>query len=269
MKLKWLIPLFLLGCIIIMSLLAPVITPYPPNEVHMERRLQQPSQSHLFGTDALGRDVLSRMIYGGRQSLLVAFFATLMALVIGIVVGFLSGYYGGRIDFVMTSLSNIFLGIPGISIMIAFVGVLGPSVKSLLLAIVINSWVGFSRIVRGEVMAIKNEYYIEATKNMGAKDWWIFVRHILPNLSDSLIILFVSRVGTVILSVAALSYLGLGLQPPTPDWAIMISDARPYFRSYPLLVLGPGGCIIVFVWSVLTIGDAIRDHLDIGGGRVE
>ncbi len=269
MKMKWLIPSVLLLSIVIVSAFAPVIAPYSPNEVHMEKRLQLPDKDHLFGTDALGRDVFSRMIHGGRQSLILAFFATLIALVIGMSIGFLAGYYGGALDFVLTSLSNIFLGIPGISIMVAFVGVLGPSVKSLLLAIVINSWVGFSRIVRGEVMSIKNEYYIEATKNMGAKDWWIFLRHILPNLSDSLIILFVSRVGTVILSVAALSYLGLGLQPPTPDWAIMISDARPYFRSYPLLVLGPGACIILFVWSVLTIGDVLRDRMDMGGNRIE
>lgn len=269
MKLKCLIPLVLLCCIIGMSVLAPILSPYPPNEVNMENRLQEPSRENIFGTDSLGRDVFSRMIYGGRQSLLLALLATLLALIIGVFIGFISGYYGGRIDFIMTNLSNVFLGIPGISIMIAFVGVLGPSIKSLLIAIVINSWVGFSRIVRGEVMAIKNEYYIEATKNMGAKDWWIFIRHILPNLSDSLIILFVSRIGTVILSVAALSYLGLGLQPPTPDWAIMISDARPYFRSYPLLVLGPGLCIILFVWSVLSIGDVMRDKLDTGGGRIE
>jgi len=264
-RIKWLLPLLLLTSIVLMSLFAPAISPYPPNQVNMTERLQLPSEEHLFGTDSLGRDVWSRMLHGGRQSLVLAFLATLIALCIGMTVGFLSGYYGGRIDFVVTSLSNIFLGIPGISIMIAFVGVLGPSVKSLLLAIVINSWVGFSRIVRGEVMTIKNEYFIEATRNMGAKDWWIFIRHILPNLSDSLIILFVSRVGTVILSVAALSYLGLGLQPPTPDWAIMISDARPYFRSYPMLVLGPGGCIILFVWSVLTLGDVMRDQMEVGG----
>lgn len=265
MKVKWIIPIIILLGIIITSIFAPQIAPFDPNAVNMENRLSLPDQTNIMGTDSLGRDVWSRMIYGGRQSMVLAFYATLIAMVIGLIIGFVAGYYGGRIDFFITSLSNIFLGIPSISIMIAFVGVLGPSAKSLLIAVVVNSWVGFSRIVRGEVLSIKNEYYVEAARNLGASDLWIFIRHIVPNLSNSLVILFVSKIGTVVLSVASLSYLGLGLQPPTPDWAIMISDARPYFRSYPFLALGPGSCIVLFVWSVLTLGDLLRDQFDIGG----
>ena len=258
-------PFFLLLFIITISILAPIISPFDPEAIDMNNRLIGTTKDHILGTDSLGRDTFSRVLHGGRQSILLAFLATLISMFIGTVIGFFSGYYGGKIDGIITSLSNIFLGIPGISIMVAFAGVLGPGLKSLLLAIVINSWVGFSRIVRGEVMNLKNEYYIDGLKNIGANDFWIFLRHILPNLSDSLIILFASKVGTVILGVASLSYLGLGLQPPAPDWAIMISDARPYFRSNPILFIAPGAAIILFVWCVHSIGDYMRDKMDVGG----
>ena len=259
-------PFYILCIIIIVSIMAPVISPFDPETIDMGNRLSGITKTNILGTDSLGRDTFSRVIYGGRKSILLAFLATLMSMIIGVVVGFFSGYYGGKLDGVITTLSNIFLGIPGISIMVAFAGVLGPGIKSLIIAIVINSWVGFSRIVRGEIMNIKNEYYIEGLKSVGANDFWIFLRHILPNLSDSLIILFASRVGMVILSVASLSYLGLGLQPPAPDWAIMISDARPYFRSNPILFIAPGTAIIIFVWCVHSIGDYMRDKMDISGG---
>lgn len=267
MKNKSMIAAIIILCfIIVISLLSPFISPYDPQHIDMTNRLSYPTKEHLLGTDSLGRDTLSRIMYGGRKSILLAFLATILSMMIGIIIGFFSGYYGGKVDMIITTASNVFLGMPGISIMIAFAGVLGPSMKSLLIAIVVNSWVGFSRIIRGEVMDIKNEYFIEGLKSLGANDFWIFIRHILPNLSDSLIILFVSRIGSVILSVAALSYLGLGLQPPEPDWAVMISDARSYFRSYPMLALAPGTCIVVFVWCVYIIGDYIRDKLDVNGG---
>lgn len=205
-------------------------------------------------------------MYGGRQSIILAFFATLLAMIIGILVGFFAGYYGGKIDHIITSFTNMFMGLPDISIMITVVAIMGPAVKSLLFAIVINSWTSFSRLVRIETMQLKKEYFVDGLKNMGAKDIYIFYVHILPNMSDTLVVVFVSRIGSVILNVAALSYLGLGLSPPYPDWAIMISDARTYFRSYPMLVMAPGTCIVTFVWCVHSIGDAIRDQLDVRGG---
>lgn len=263
---SYFIPVFGLGLIILMSVFAPLIAPYDPKLIDMTNRLADPTNAYWFGTDSLGRDILSRVIYGGRKSIILAFSATIISMIIGMIVGFFAGYYGGKIDVVITGISNVFLGIPGISIMIAFAGMMGPSMKSLLIAIVVNSWVGFSRIIRGEIMNIKNEYFIEGLKNFGASDFRIFLRHIIPNLSDSLCILFVSRIGSVVLSVASLSYLGLGLQPPEADWAIMISDARIYFRSHPLLVLAPGSCIVLFVWCVHSIGDILRDKLDVTGG---
>lgn len=263
MKIK--IPLFILGVILVLSILAPVIAPYNPLEIDMTNRLVGSSKYHLLGTDSLGRDTLSRVLYGGRQSIVLAFLATILAMVFGIIVGFFAGYYGGRVDSVITSVTNMFMGLPDISIMIAVVGIMGPSIKSLLVAITINSWTSFSRLVRIETMQIKGAYFVEGLKNIGAKDMYIFWKHILPNLSDTLIIVFVSKIGSVILNVTALSYLGLGLSPPYPDWAIMISDARTYFRSNAILVLAPGMCIVTFVWSLHSLGDGIRDKLDVRG----
>lgn len=255
-------PLFILIAMVTISICAPFLPLKSPYDVNMSHRLLPPGPEHILGTDSLGRDVLSRVLHGGRRSLVLAFFATLLAMGIGTAAGFFSGYYGGIVDSTITTVSNIFTGLPGMSIMIALAGILGPGMKSLLIAIVINSWVGFSRIVRGDVLRLKTEPFIEATENIGASRGWIFIRHILPNLSDSLIVLFTAKIGQVLLSVAALSYLGLGLQPPEPDWAIMISDARPYFRQLPSLVVAPGLAIVLFVWSVLSIGDNMRSRFD-------
>ncbi len=251
--------------IIVFSIAAPLLAPYSPTAIDMSLKLQSPSAEHWLGTDALGRDLFSRIIYGGRRSLLLAFIATVVAMSVGMLFGFISGYYGGKVDYIITIFTNIFFGIPGICITIAIVGIVGPGITSLILAVVINGWAGFSRIVRGEVMRIKSESYIEAARNMGVNDAKIFVKHIVPNLSDSLVVLFFSKIGSVLLFVAALSYLGLGLKPPTPDWAIMIADSRPYFRTYPILVLAPGVCITLFVWSVLSIGEIVRNKLDVKG----
>ncbi len=260
------IPIFILSIIILLSILAPLISPYDPLAIDMTNRLGDPGPQNWLGTDSLGRDTLSRVLHGGRQSIVLAFIATNLAMVVGVMVGFFAGYYGGKADSVITNITNMFMGLPDISIMIAAVGIMGPGVKSLLVAIIINSWTSFARLVRIETMQVKKEYFIDGLKNIGAKDIYIFYSHILPNLSDTLIIVFVSRIGSVILNVAALSYLGLGLSPPYPDWAIMVSDARTYFRSHPMLVLAPGTCIVAFVWCVHSIGDGIRDRLDVRGG---
>ncbi|MBS7527866.1 ABC transporter permease [Fusibacter paucivorans] len=259
-------PFMILGAIVLITILAPLLAPFDPEMIDMQNRLSAPTAAHILGTDSLGRDTFSRVLYGGRQSILLAFAATLISMGIGTAVGFVAGYYGGKADLLITGISNVFLGIPGVSIMVAFAGVLGPGMNSLLIAVTVNSWVGFSRIVRGEVMQLKHANFIEGMKSVGASDGWIFIRHVLPNLSDSLIILFATKVGSVVLSVASLSYLGLGLQPPAPDWAIMISDARPYFREHPLLMAAPGAAIITFVWSVHAIGDYMRDKLDVNKG---
>lgn len=254
----------LLAGIILMTIFAPVIAPYDPTQIDMAHRLAAPCRKHPLGTDALGRDVLSRVIYGGRASLLLAVIATSCSMALGLVIGVVAGYCEGIVDQVITIISNIFQGLPGTIMMIALVGILGSNTRSIILALVITSWVGFSRLVRGEVLKIKHELYIEGMRCLGASHLRIILRHILPNIRTNIIILFTTRVGRVVLSVAGLSYLGLGIQPPTPDWGEMISgSARRYFRSAPHLLWAPGICIILLTLSINLLGDILRDRLDV------
>lgn len=250
--------------IVLMTVLAPWLAPYSPTRIDMGNRLADPCWAHPLGTDALGRDVLSRIIYGGRASLLLAVAATCCSMGVGLAAGVAAGYCEGAVDAVITGVSNIFQGLPGMVMMIALVGILGSNTRSIVLALVITSWVGFSRLVRGEVLKVKNEMYIEGMRCLGAGHLRIILRHVLPNIRTNIIILFTTRVGRVVLSVAGLSYLGLGIQPPTPDWGEMISgSARRYFRSAPHLLWAPGLCIILLTMSINILGDLLRDRLDV------
>ena len=254
----------ILGAIVLMTIFAPWLAPYDPLEVNMELRLLDPCRAHPLGTDALGRDVLSRVIYGGRASLLLAVVATACSMAVGLVIGVAAGYCGGIVDGVITAVSNVFQGLPGMVLMIALVGVLERGTRSIILALVITSWVGFSRLVRGEVMKVKSEMYVEGMRCLGAGHLRIVLRHVLPNIRTNVILQFTTRVGRVVLSVAGLSYLGLGIEPPTPDWGEMVSGtARRYFRSAPHLLWVPGICIILLTLSINLLGDLLRDRLDV------
>lgn len=253
----------ILAFILLASLFAPLISPYNPLDMDLDKMLLKPSSTHLLGTDDMGRDLLSRIIYGGRQSIVLAFIATTLAALIGSTIGIIAGYYGGYADIIITACSSIFQGIPGTTILIALPAVLGPGIKGILIALVITSWIGFSRIMRGEVMRVKHEYYVAAAKSLGAGDLRVIVQHILPNALEGIIILFTNKIGNILLSVAALNYLGFGLQPPYPDWGIMIKESRTFFRSSPLLVIAPGICITLFVMSIHAIGNSLRDKFDV------
>ena len=254
----------ILLAILAMTIFAPWLAPYDPTEVNMKIRLLDPCREHLLGTDSLGRDVLSRVIYGGRASLVVAVFATCCSMALGLAIGIAAGYCEGPVDTVITAVTNIFQGLPGTVLMLAMVGIMGPNNMSIVLALVITSWVGFSRLVRGEVLKIKNELYIEGMRTLGAGHFRIILKHIIPNIRTNIIILFTTRVGRVVLSVAGLSYLGMGIQPPTPDWGEMISGpARRYFRTAPHLLWAPGLCIILLSLSINLLGDLLRDRLDV------
>lgn len=256
--------LTVLTVLLLMTIFAPWIAPYDPTQIDMSHRLLAPCRDHWLGTDALGRDVLSRVIYGGLASLLLAVIATCCSMALGLVIGIAGGYCGGIVDQILTIIANIFQGLPGTIMMIALVGILGSNTRSIILALVITSWVGFSRLVRGEVMKIRHELYIEGMRGLGASHLRIILRHILPNIRTNIIIMFTTRVGRVVLSVAGLSYLGLGIQPPTPDWGEMISgSARRYFRSAPHLLWAPGICIILLTLSIHLLGDILRDRLDV------
>lgn len=246
-----------------MSIFAPLLVPYDSEALDLLNKVAPPSAEHLLGTDNMGRDVLSRVMYGGRESILLAFLATFASMLVGLVLGMLAGYYGGAVDLTLTTISSIFQGLPSTTMMIALTSILGPGIRSLLIALTLTSWVGFSRIVRGEVMRVKQEYYVESARSMGFSDRRILFRHILPNIFESTMVWFTNRIGGAVLSVASLSYLGLGLQPPTPDWGIMIKESRTYFLSAPLLAVAPGICIVLFVLSIHIIGDWLRDRADV------
>lgn len=263
LKLRILCYSSILLTIILINIFAPYISPYEPNQISMANKLQTASTSHLLGTDNLGRDILSRVMYGGRVSILIAVTATCLSMSLGLIIGVLAGYFGGIIDTVLTIVSNIFQGLPGMTLMIALVGILGTGTKSLILALVVTSWVGFSRFVRAEVMRTKQETYVEAMRCFGANNFWIIIKSIIPNILGNCLVLFTTRIGRVVLSVSGLSYLGLGVQPPTPDWGAMISDAQKYFRTAPHLVIAPGVCIIIFSLVVNLLGDALRDYFDV------
>lgn len=262
-KLKDYFPLVLLLSIILVSILAPMIAPYDPLEMNMSIRMQPPSREHLLGTDSIGRDVFSRILYGGRASILLSAAATALSMLLGTIIGMAAGYFGGAVDFFITTVSNIFQGLPGMTMMIAIAGILGPGTGHVLFCLVITSWVSFSRLVRGEVMRVKQEEYVEGIRSFGASHLRILFIHILPNIAGNLIVVYTTRVGRTVLSVAGLTYLGLGLQPPAPDWGVMINDAKKYFRSSPHLLLAPGICIILLSFSVNLLGDVIRDKLDV------
>lgn len=249
--------------IILASILAPLLAPYDPNTLDLRNALTHPSMDHWLGTDNVGRDLFSRILYGGRQSLMLALLATSLSMALGCVIGLLAGYFGGAADAVITAVSNIFSGLPGMTMMIAIAGMMGAGVKSMLLALVITSWVGFSRLVRGEVMKIKQEYFVEGLRSLGAGNFRILFLHIAPNLLSSIIIIFATRIASSVLSVAALSFLGLGLQPPTPDWGVMINDARSHYRTNPLLAIAPGVCIAALSLSVNVLADGLRDYFDV------
>lgn len=255
--------IFVLAFIILGSIFAPFLVTHNPFEPDMANRLQGPCWQHLFGTDALGRDMFSRILYGGRASMLLTLVSSLLALVVGVSIGIMSGFYGGKLDMLFTVLSNIFQGIPGSCFMIAVAGILGPSIHSLVLALVLTSWAGFSRIVRAEVLQLLGEPFIEGLRCLGCSDWRIIVHHLLPNIANKLLVLVTIRLGRGILAIAGLSFLGLGVQPPTPDWSVMINDALMYYRSAPHLIIIPGLFVFLLIYALNIIGEHLRDRLDI------
>ena len=264
-KKQWIpgvIGFILLGMMILGSVLAPVLTSYEPNAMNMAETLQPPSLQHLLGTDLLGRDMFSRILYGGRSSMLLALCAALLSMLVGMLVGVLAGYFGGLWDYLLTIITNIFQGLPGVSMMVAIAGIMGPGFKSLMLGLVLTNWTGFSRVVRTEVMKYREENFVEGLKVLGASHLRIICGHILPNMFGNTVILLTTRIGRSLLSISGISYLGLGIQPPTPDWSVLLSDAGLSFRSAPHLILAPGICIVIVMFSIHLIGDFLRDWMD-------
>jgi peptide/nickel transport system permease protein len=245
------------------ALFAPWIAPQDPAFIDLPSRLSTPSAAHWCGTDELGRDILSRLIYGSRISMLVGSCVVACSLGLGLIVGSLAGYYGGRIDrFVNIIVMNAFLSFPGILIAIAFVAFRGPGIFNLVLALSLGGWVGYARLVRAQVLAAREREFVEAARALGASDLRIIVRHILPNIIQPVIVQAAIGMAGAILAEATMSFLGLGVPPPTASWGTMLNDGRAHLFDAPHLVLFPAATVMLAVLSFNFIGDALRDYLD-------
>ncbi len=261
-------PLALAGAVLlavfaVCAVFAPLLAPRDPARIDLEARLIGPSAEHWFGTDELGRDILSRTIYGARISMVVAVSVVGLSLAAGLAIGCLAGYYGGWADTAINIyLTNAFLALPGILLAIAFVAFVGPGLGNLILALAISGWVGYARLVRAQVMAAKEREFVEAARALGASDLRVICRHILPNILQPLIVQAAIGMAGAVLAEATLSFLGLGIPPPAASWGSMLNDARSHLFDSPHLVFFPAmavmGCVLAFNF----LGDALRDRLD-------
>ncbi len=248
---------------IVFALFAPWIAPQDPAHIDLPNRLAAPSSAHWCGTDELGRDILSRLIYGSRISMLVGSSVVAVSLAVGLIIGSIAGYYGGRIDrFVNVVLMNAFMSFPGILLAIAFVAFRGPGIFNLVLALSLGGWVGYARLVRGQVLSAREREFVEAAKALGAGDLRIIVRHILPNIIQPIIVQAAIGMAGAILAEATMSFLGLGVPPPTASWGTMLNDGRAHLFDAPHLVIFPALAVMLAVLSFNFIGDALRDYLD-------
>ena len=253
----------LLILFIVIALFAPLFAPYNPAAIDLNHRLASPEHAHWFGTDELGRDIFSRTLYGARLSLLVASSVVGCSLLLGLILGGLAGYYGGLLDTLLNVfVMNAFLALPGILLAIAFVAFLGPGLVNLILALSIGGWVGYARLVRAQVLAVREREFVEAARSLGAGDLRIFTRHILPNILQPVIVQSAIGMAGAVLAEATLSFLGLGVPPPTPSWGSMLNDARSHLFDAPHLVIFPAIAVMLCVLSFNFLGDALRDYLD-------
>lgn len=247
---------------LLMGAFAGIIAPEGYNEQNLPEQLSKPSSENWFGTDSLGRDVFNRVVYGARISIRVGVLSVLGSIVVGTLLGILAGYYGKWVDTLISRLFDIILAFPSILLAIGIVAVLGPSLTNALIAIATINIPRFGRVIRSRVLSLKEEEYIMAAKSVGMRDSRILFRHILPNSFAPLIVQATLGIGTAILNAAALGFLGLGAQPPHPEWGAMLSDAIPYLQQAPWTVIYPGLAIMLTVLGFNLIGDGLRDALD-------
>ena len=251
--------IFFVAC----AIFAPWLAPNDPAQISLATRLSPPSLRQICGSDELGRDILSRLIYGARISMLVGSSVVAASLGIGLIIGSLAGYYGGFIDrFVNVILMNAFMSFPGILIAIAFVAFRGPGIFNLILALSIGGWVGYARLIRAQVLAAREKEYVEAARALGATDLRILARHILPNIIQPVIVQAAIGMAGAILAEATMSFLGLGVPPPTASWGAMLNDGREHLFDAPHLVIFPAIAVMLAVLSFNFIGDALRDLMD-------
>lgn len=258
--------LFLSAGILIFFILAAIfagyIAPHDPEKANLELRLKEPCREYPFGTDHLGRCILSRIIFGARVSLLVGLLVVSFSFVLGLAIGTLSGYYGGWLDEIVMRVVDAFLAFPSLLLALGIAGLFGAGFMNLVIALITVDWAGYARLARGSVMTVKEQDYIKAAKGLGAGDMHVILCHVIPNVISPLIVMATIGMGYVILSAAGLSFLGFGVQPPTPEWGSMLSEGKTYIRSAPYIMIFPGIAIMLTVIAFNYLGDELRDLLD-------
>jgi glutathione transport system permease protein len=251
-----------IGLLIIVAIIGPAIAPYGSEEFDYEHILEGPSLAHLAGTDAYGRDIFSRILEGTRISLFVGLLSVLLGAAGGTVLGLISGFYGKWLDSIIMRICDVLFAFPGILLAIGIIAILGPGLENVVIAIAVFGVPSFARIVRSSTLSLKSTVYVDATKSIGAKHRRLIWKHIFPGTVSSIIVYFTMRIGSAILTAASLSFLGLGAQPPTPEWGAMLSSGRDYLNTAPHVTLYPGLAIFVTVLAFNLLGDGLRDALD-------
>jgi peptide/nickel transport system permease protein len=259
-------PWFYIGLTILMillmsALLAPVLAPHDPTRQNLANDLRTYSSENPLGTDKLGRDILSRVLYGGRISLLVGTTTVVISLAIGVAIGSISGYFGGWADQWLMRLVDIIMAFPGILLAIAFTAVLGPGLDHVVLALCLIGWTSYARLVRGEILALKEQEFVQAARALGCKPGGVIARHLLPNLLPPLLIQATFGLAAAIIAEGSLSFLGLGVEPPTPSWGSMLNDGRQFLLVAPHLTTYPGIAIMITVFGLNLVGDGLHDRL--------
>ena len=254
--------LLILLLLVVVALFAPYISPYDPTAIRLAEGLSGPSITHPLGQDKLGRDILSRIIYGARISLYVGVATVMLSAFVGTVVGAVSGYAGGVVDEVVMRLIDILLAFPGILLAVAVMAILGPSLNNIVIALTVLGWVGYARLVRGQVLALREFEFVQAARALGADARRIITRHLVPNVLGPVIVQATFGMAGAIVAEAGLSFLGLGTQPPTPSWGSMLNDGREFLLTTPHLTTFPGLAIMTVVLGLNFLGDGLRDILD-------
>ncbi|SEL51371.1 peptide/nickel transport system permease protein [Paenibacillus sp. cl141a] len=253
---------YFLLLMILIAIFGPLLTQYDPTKVDYSTKLLKPSADHWFGTDHNGRDIFTRIIHGMRLTLSVGFISVIIGAAFGVVLGIISGYYGGKWDALIMRMTDVMLAFPGILLALAVVSVLGKNLFNVIIAVSIFSIPTFARVVRGSTLAVRKLEYVDAMRSLGASDGRIIFGHILPNITSPIIVQATLRIAVAILTASGLSFLGLGAQPPTPEWGAMLNDGRNYIMDHPHVALFPGLSIVFVVIAFNLLGDGLRDVLD-------
>ena len=257
------ISIMIISFLTVLALFAPFLAPNDPNLIDIVQKLQGPSSQFPLGTDHLGRCILSRLIYGTRTSLGTAFLVMGLMMIISIPLGIYAGFIGGKVDYLFMRMCDILMAFPSFLLSLALIGILGPSLGNLILAMVLVQWVFYARVIRGMVLSVKEQNFVLAAKICGTPRGIIIIKHILPAIISQVVVLIFMDIGGVILAISGLSFLGLGIQPPEAEWGMMINDSKPFFRETPSLMLYPGLMIFIVVFAFNLFGEALRDALDL------